>query len=199
MFFLYFLIFCIFISIPAGTILFSWVHSLNIDITIQLLVFIFLAFFLFFIGFSRTRRFILILSTFAVIIVGGLHLSYNFVLDELTMTNENGATRLKPTYEDRAFLIAKEMFLEQKDFHGYGDDNKDYNLAYSYYNSAIDDYGMFFTKTLGGLACLNVPRSMPCSIWTGKLYDKILKSAKLHKQLKEENSELSESIQRFVR
>lgn len=104
-----------------------------------------------------------------------------------------------PTYEDRAFLIAKEMFLEQKDFRGYDDNNKDYNAAYSYYNSAIDDYGMFFTKTLGGLACLNVPRSRPCSIWTGKLYDKILKSAKLHKQLKEENSEISESIQRFVR
>lgn len=197
MFFLYFLIFCMFISIPAGTILFSWVHNLNIDMTIQLLVFIFLAFFLFFIGFSRTRRFILILSTFAVIIVGGLHLSYNFVLDELTMTNENGATRLKPTYEDRAFLIAKEMFLKQKGYYGYSDDNKDYNTAYSYYNSAIDDYGMFFTKTLGGLACLNNPWSDLCDIWTRKLYNKILKSARYHKWLRDENNELSEKVQRW--
>lgn len=195
MFFVYFIIFCMFISIPAGTILFSWVHSLNIDMTIQLLVFVFLAFFLFFSSFSRTRRFILILSAFAVIIVGGLHLSYNFVLDELTMTNENGATRLKPNYEDRTFLVIKMMFFDQKLYSG--DDDKTYNEAYSYYNSTIDDYGMFFTKTLGGLACLNDPHSRPCGIWTGKLYDKIRKSAKFHKRLREENNELSRRMQEW--
>lgn len=64
-------------------------------------------------------------------------------------------------------------------------------------NSVIDNYGMFFTKTLGGLACLNNPWSDLCDIWTGKLYDKILKSARYHKWLRDENSELSEKVQRW--
>lgn len=89
------------------------------------------------------------------------------------------------------------MFLKQKDYYGYSDDNKDYNTSYSYYNSAIDDYGMFFTKTLGGLACLNNPWSDLCDIWTGKLYDKILKSVRYYKWLRDENNELSEKVQRW--
>lgn len=86
--------------------------------------------------------------------------------------------------------MAKKLLWEE-------DANKDYNTAYSYYNSAIDDYGMFFTKTLGGLACLNNPWSDLCDIWTRKLYNKILKSARYHKWLRDENSELSEKVQRW--
>lgn len=185
MFFAYLIVFGIFMAIPIGTIIFSWNNVINAQMTIQFLVFAFLAFFLFFSIFPKIKRFVFILSSFAVIFVGLLHFSYNLSLEHVTALTPNGATRLKTHYLDRADIVAKRMLV---------DNSFTSEAPYSYYNVLMDNYGVYFTETFGGLICLDDPDSDYCEDWANRAYKKIEKDAGFQDWIKSKNKELSRRL-----